>query len=86
MAASPHFPPLPDEERLKDLFSYVCDTETRTVIAAVRLRYYTLAQSLLKELPESRERSLALTSLEDSCLRAIQCLAVSHGTRQLLGA
>lgn len=64
------------DERLRDLCYHQVSPDTTYTMAAVRMEYYALANTLLDWLPDSRERSLALTHLEDSLLRAIQCLAV----------
>lgn len=43
----------------------------------VRLKYLDLAQAILDLCPSNRSRSLALTELEYSLMRAIQSLAVT---------
>lgn len=54
--------------------------ETSERMTAIRVAYIELAEKLM-DLPESRSRSLALTHLEDSCMRAIQSLAVAEGEK-----
>lgn len=67
------------EERLRDFQYHHVGSKTAELMAAVRERYYILASFLVSHLPYSREQSLALTALEESSMRAIQCLAVVHG-------
>jgi hypothetical protein len=43
----------------------------------IRLRYLALAESILTLCPTNRSRSLALTELEYSLMRAIQSLALT---------
>ena len=43
----------------------------------VRVRYLMVAEVLLTLCPPGRSRSLALTELESSCMRAIQSLALT---------
>ncbi len=69
-------PEVPKSQLLRDLCYHEVDTDTRLSIAALRSEYYALASTLVDWLPESRERALALTALEDSLMRAIQCLTV----------
>lgn len=64
------------DELLRDFCYHQVSADTQYTMAAVRIEYYNLANTLLDWLPESRERSLALTHLEDSLMRAIQCLAI----------
>ena len=54
-------------------------------MAVLREQYYALALFLLENLPPSREQSLALTALDESSMRAIQCLAVAMGTPVTIG-
>ena len=72
--------PLTDEQRLRDLAYHQVDQNTANAMAALRGKYYALGEVLLL-LSDCRERALALTALEESSMRAIQCLAVTHGQR-----
>ena len=72
--------------RLRDFQYHAVDETSAKKMAAIRSSYYGLAEWLCEELPDSRERSLALTSLEESCMRAIQCLAVTEGVPRPIGA
>ena len=53
--------------------------DTAKKIASIRFAFYELAMKLNSTLPESRSKSLSLTYLEDSSMRAIQALAISEG-------
>lgn len=66
--------------KLKDFVYHIVPDGTANRMAIMRGKYYELAYCLLITLPDTRERSLALTALEESSMRAIQCLAVSDGT------
>lgn len=68
------------EQRLRDFQYHQVDPSCSAQMAVLRAMYYRLAEELVLALPESRERSLALTHLEESSMRAIQCLAVHLGT------
>lgn len=46
------------------------------LIRILREQYYHLAMYVLVDLPDCRECSLALTYLEDSCMQAMQALAM----------
>jgi hypothetical protein len=46
-------------------------------MAQIRLRYIALAEQVLALCPPTRARSLALTHLEESLMRAIQSLALT---------
>ena len=72
-----------DYERLKN-FIYHADIPPGEIelIERIRKAYVHLALELTNNLPESRSKSLALMSLEDSLMRAIQALAVATGTPQ----
>ena len=76
---------MPVEQRLRDFLYHQVDAKTAAKMAAIREAYYRLATLLCLELPDSLERSLALTHLEESSMRAIQCLAVSEGTPLPIG-
>lgn len=43
---------------------------------SVRQSYINLASYLIDSLPECRSKSISLTHLEESCMRAIQALAL----------
>jgi hypothetical protein len=87
--ATPAVQPLevfrPVEELLRDFFYHQVSSATAQKMAALRESYYALACEVVGFLPYSRERSLALTHLEESCMRAIQCLAVTEGERIPIG-
>ena len=72
-----------DLQRLKDFTYHTVPESTSNLMAIVRGEYFALGLRLLKMLPDSRERSLALTALEESSMRAIQCLAVTYGQQIL---
>jgi hypothetical protein len=76
---------LPPIERLKDFYYYTVSGATAEKMAALREKYFLLACAVA-DLPDCRERSLALTQLEESSMRAIQCLAVAEGTPVEIGA
>ena len=76
---------LPLVVRLRDFQYHQVDEITAGKMAMVRTAYYRLATMLCEELPDSRERSLSLTHLEESSMRAIQCLAVTEGTPVPIG-
>lgn len=71
---------VPMSVRLRDFQDHCVDEIAAGKMATFRAAYYRLGQLLCKELPDSRERSLALTHLEESSMRAIQCLAIIEGT------
>ena len=70
---------MPQEQRLRDFQYHQVGEKTALRMTIIREAYYRLATLLCLELPDSPERSLALTHLEESSMRAIQCLAVSEG-------
>ena len=72
-------PDMPLEQRLRTFQYHQVDAKTAAKMAGIREAYYRLATLLCLELPNSRECLLALTHLEESSMRAIQCLAVSEG-------
>lgn len=76
---------LPSSQRLRDFQYHQVSVGTAQKMADIRTYYYALAETLLLLLPTSHEQSLALTSLEESCMRAIQCLAVAEGTPVPIG-
>lgn len=54
----------------------ITNPDTLATMDAIRLVYLRTAEEVLHLCPMHRYRSLALTDLEASLLRAIQCLAV----------
>ena len=68
-----------DLQRLKDFTYHTVPESTANLMSIIRGEYFALGVELLRLLPDSRERSLALTALEESSMRAIQCLAVTYG-------
>ena len=78
-------PDIPLFQRLRDFQYHQVDEITAGKMATVRAAYYRLALLLCEEVPDSRERSLALTHLEESSMRAIQCLAVLEGVAIPIG-
>lgn len=76
---------IPISVRLRDFQYHKVDSITAGKMALVRAAYYQLAAMLVEGVPDSRERSLALTALEESSMRAIQCLAVSEGEAIAIG-
>lgn len=73
------------EERLRDFTYHQVPTDIAEQMTDLRAEYYRLATRIVTDLPESREKSLALTHLEDSCMRVIQALAV-QGTPVPIGS
>lgn len=65
----------------RETFHYhkVTDEAAIKQIESVRSMFICLADVLEAQLPESRSKSLALTYLEDSLMRAIQTLALDGG-------
>lgn len=65
-------------QRLECLFyhSHIPD-DALQVMKKVRQEYVNLAMYLVKALPEGRSKSLALTYMEDSLMRAIQSMALT---------
>lgn len=56
---------------------------TAEAMAVLRGRFKDLLDDLLHHCPDSRERSLAITHLEDAQMRAIQAMALySPGTKR----
>lgn len=72
------------DPRLTTLLYHVVPTDVAAKMAQVRENYYWLAELVVAVCPESRLKSLALTALEDSCMRAIQALAM-QGTPVPIG-
>lgn len=66
-------------ERLRDFIYHTVNKETAQKMAKLRHAYLALALYIVTDLPECREKSLALTHLEESSMRAIQALAVTYG-------
>lgn len=54
-------------------------TATAAKMADIRGHFIALGELLDERLPQGRSRSLALTALEESCMRAIQAYAVAEG-------
>ena len=52
-------------------------TKVQNQIAVVRLQFKKMAQCVIGTCPDSRERSLALTALEDARMYSILSLAVN---------
>ena len=71
--------PMTEEQRLRDFIYHAIDLGAPNIMDVVRGKYYALAQELLRTLSDCRERSLALTALEESLMRAMQCLAITYG-------
>ncbi len=75
-----------NDARLKAFMYHGVDVQTACEMAQIRLQYYTLARDVLALVPQTgspvahRVRELALVALEESCMRAIQCLALASGT------
>lgn len=69
------------EVRLRDFAYHTVEQDTAHTMAAIRGHYYALAEKVLEIIPDCRERSIALTHLEESSMRAIQALAVFEGVR-----
>lgn len=78
-------PDIPLAHRLRDFQYHKVESATAGKMTMVRAAYYQLAVMLVEGLPDSRERSLALTALEESSMRAIQCLAVTEGEPVAIG-
>jgi len=72
-------------QELRDFLYHGVTTETANTMATLRAQYWALAHTVLVMLPASRERSLAMTALEESLLRTIQCLAVHEGRPVQIG-
>jgi hypothetical protein len=72
-----------EDDRLRSdyptLFYHVVEPGTVAMrhMGDLRLEYLTLAQHILDLCPPNRSRSLALTELEYSLMRAIQSLALT---------
>jgi hypothetical protein len=65
----------------RDTFYYhIVNDQTAELMEALRAKIGTLSEYLEEVLPECRSTSLALTHLEDCCMRSVQALAVSEGT------
>jgi hypothetical protein len=64
-------------EKYPTLFYHnIANTEHIECMSEVRLAYLTLAGAVQVWCPDNRSRSLAMTYLEDSLMRAIQSIAV----------
>lgn len=57
-------------------YHQVSAPELLTAMDMLRGEYLSLARLILRACPQTRERSLAMTALEESLLRAIQSLAI----------
>jgi len=62
----------------------ITNTETSEAMETVRLEYLHVAQLVLDTCPQDRYRSLALTALEESLMRAIQSLAVQDPSTKVV--
>lgn len=62
---------------LRDFVWHDVDKGVSFRMSLVRQRYHDLAVYVMGDIPDSRERGLALTHLEESLMRAIQALAVA---------
>lgn len=60
----------------KELYYHKVNSEIAAEMTDIREMYINVSEVLEEALPESRSKSLALTYLEDSCMRAIQALAM----------
>lgn len=58
------------------------DSIVVSLMKDLRKQYIQLAISVEDLCENNRERSLALTYLEDSLMRAIQSLALAHGKKE----
>ena len=76
---------IPFSVRLRHFQYHQVDKSTAGKMATVRAAYYRLAMLLCEALPDSSERGMALTHLEESSMRAIQCLAIAEGTPVPIG-
>jgi hypothetical protein len=73
---------MPDDRLLAEYPTFFYHTVAPSSVAMrhmelVRLQYITVATTLLRLCPANRSRSLALTELEYSLMRAIQSLALT---------
>jgi hypothetical protein len=68
------------EVQLRDFVYHSVEKSTARKMTLLRAKFYWMAEYLLDTLPDTRERALALTALQESSMRAIQCLAVTEGT------
>ena len=74
-----------ESERLKELYPglyyhAITDTAMLHRMDGVRGHYLRLAEWIMDTCPDSKYRTLALTELESSLMRAIQSLAVSDSS------
>lgn len=60
----------------KELYYHKVNSKIAADMTDIREMYINISEILEQSLPESRSKSLALTHLEDSCMRAIQALAL----------
>ncbi len=72
------------QKRLETLLYHKVSPAGCERMAFVRKQYYNLAKMVLEVCPESRATSLAITHLEESCMRAIQSIALVEGTPEEL--
>lgn len=73
------------EERLTTFCYHTVDADGQKHMADIRRAYHDLAELVLCDLPECRSKSLAVTYLEDSLMRAVQAIAITEGEKQNIG-
>ena len=76
---------IPLDARLRDFMYHQVSADTAGKMTFLREQYYNLAAFLCSTLPDTREHQIALMHLEESCMRAIQCLAVTEGMPTMIG-
>ena len=64
---------------LEEFKYHEVNKDTTRKMSYLRKLYYDLAYFISTTLPECRSKSLCLTELEQSSMRAIQALAISEG-------
>jgi len=65
-----------DKAEIDHRFDYVApNDERRSLHEYTRQEYKSLAEAMARELPESREKSLAITALEESLMWANAAIA-----------
>ena len=77
--------PRDQRDLLRSFLYHRVTTETANRMAALRAQYWALAHTVVTTLPASHERSRAVTALNESLMRAIQCIAVSEGRPVQIG-
>ena len=65
-----------ERDFLKPFCYHRVTEETANEMAVLRTAYKIVARKVVTQCPDSRERSLAITALEESLMRAIQSLAL----------